>query len=161
MLRNLRKNKKGQSIFEFLVFVPFLLLLLQAFMRVGGAINGSINQQKHLRGYFYYKLKNSSYFPSLTDLGQLGQMNQVGYSAFGWNEKLVQNRNPKAPCYLLNSFFGEPIDTCGELTERSSQQSQFVRVYSVYGLCGAVYTLNNDGNWQHILSAAPNCVNTD
>ena len=73
----------------------------------------------------------------------------------------MQNRNPKAPCYLLSSFFGEPIDTCGELTEKSSQQSQFVRVYSVYGLCGGVYTLNNDGDWQYVFSAAPNCVNSD
>lgn len=156
-----KQKQKGQSIFEFLVFVPFLLLLLQAFMRVGGAINGSINQQKHLRGYFYYKLKNSSYFPTLSDLSQLGQISQVGYSAFGWNEELVQNRNPKAPCYKLSSFFGEPIDTCGELTERASQKSQHIRVYTVYGLCGGVFTLNNDGNWQNIASASPNCVNSD
>lgn len=155
------RNKKGQSVFEFIVFIPFLLLLLQTFLKVGGAINGSINQQKHLRGYFYYKLKNSSYFPSINDLKQLGSMSQVGYSAFGWSEELVNGRQPKAPCYQLNSFFGEPIDTCQEVTERAEGKSQFIRVYSVYGLCGPVYTIGASGNWQSVLSSAPNCANTN
>ena len=115
------KNQRGQSIFEFIVFIPFLLLLLQGFMKIGGAINGSINQQKHLRGYYFYKLKNSSYFPILNDLKSLSNMTQVGYSAFGWSEELVDGQQPKAPCYLLNSFFREPIDSCGELTEKGEK----------------------------------------
>ena len=160
MLRIL-KNKKGQSVFEFLVFVPFLLLLLQTFLKVGGAINGSINQQKHLRGYFYYKMKNNSYFPTVNDLEQLGGMTQVGYSAFGWSEELVGGKQPKAPCYKLSSFFGEPIDSCGEVTEKSEGKSQFVRVYSVYGLCGGVYTMSNDGRWQGVSSASPTCANSN
>ena len=42
-------------------------------------------------------------------------MTQVGYSAFGWSEELVGGQQPKAACYQLNSFFGEPIDTCRSL----------------------------------------------
>ena len=134
------KNKKGQSIFEFLVFVPFLLLMVQVFMNVGGAINGSINQQKVVRGYFYHKLKNSSFFPSKGDLNQLsGGITTVGYSAFGWSEELVDGRTPKAPCYLLNSFIGDPIDTCEEKPESGEAKSQYVRIYSVYGLCGGIF----------------------
>ena len=154
-------NSKGQSVFEFIVFIPFLLLLLQTFLKVGGAINGSINQQKHVRGYYYYKLKNSSFFPSVNDLKQLSSMTQVGYSAFGWSEELVGGQQPKAACYQLNSFFGEPIDTCRELTERAEGKSQFIRVYSVYGLCGIVYTVGSEGKWQSVFSSAPNCSNTN
>lgn len=157
----LKKNNKGQSIFEFIVFIPFLLLLLQAFLKVGGAINGSINQQKHLRGYFYYKLKNSSYFPSLNDLEQLSGMTQVGYSAFGWSQELVGGKQPKAPCYLLNNFFGEPIDSCGEVTERAENKSQFIRVYTVFGMCSGVYVINGEGNWNYVDSSAPSCANSN
>ena len=155
------KNKKGQSIFEFIVFVPFLILMLQVFMNVGGAINGSINQQKSLRGYFYYKLKNSSYFPTLGDLKNMdGGMGRVGYNAFGWNTELVGGKKPKAPCYLLNSFFGEPIDTCEELSEKAEGKSQYVRIYSVYGLCGGPL-VRNDTKWQFVYSSSTSCTNSN
>ena len=154
------KNTKGQSVFEFLVFVPFLLLMLQVFMKVGGAINGSINQQKHVRGYFYYKLKNSSHFPILADLYNFKSITQVGYSAFGWSEVLIDNK-PKAPCYLLRSFFGEPIDTCEENSAKAEGKSQHVRVFSVYGICGASYSVNNSGGWQHNSSVAGGCINSN
>ena len=67
-------------------------------------------------------------------------MTQVGYSAFGWSEELVNGQQPKAPCYQLNSFFGEPIDTCRELTERAEGKSQFIRVYSVMVFVGSIHS---------------------
>lgn len=161
MLKRL-KNNKGQSIFEFIVFIPFLLLMVQVFMNVGGAINGSINQQKTVRGYFYHKLKNSSFYPILSDLNQLdGGITQVGYSAFGWSKELVGGRTPKAPCYLLNNFFGEPIDTCEEITEIGEGKSQYIRVYSVYGLCGGMYNRSNAGGWDYLFNATSNCSNSN
>ena len=157
----LENNQKGQSIFEFIVFVPFLILMLQVFMNVGGSINGSINQQKAVRSYFFHKLKNSSFFPSLNDLTNLSGIENVSYSAFGWSKELVGGKQPKAPCYLLNNFFGEPIDTCDDLTEKGEGKSQFVRVYSVFGLCTGVFTKNDSGGWDYQYSISPTCVNTN
>jgi hypothetical protein len=46
-------NQEGQAVFELLIFLPFLLFLYTIYYTAGNAINGSINQQKAVRGYFY------------------------------------------------------------------------------------------------------------
>ncbi|MCY4523174.1 MAG: hypothetical protein OXB84_00400, partial [Halobacteriovoraceae bacterium] len=45
---------KGQALIELLVFFPFLILLIIAMLKLASAINGSINQQKAVRSYFFY-----------------------------------------------------------------------------------------------------------
>ena len=44
-------NRKGQAIFEFIIFLPILLILYGVLVSVSSAINGSINQQKATRGF--------------------------------------------------------------------------------------------------------------
>mgnify|MGYP001231508587 FL=1 len=40
------QNEDGQSIIEFLLFLPFIIMMYSVVMSLGSAINASINQQK-------------------------------------------------------------------------------------------------------------------
>jgi len=81
-------DQKGQSVFEFIIFVPFLVFLFTIFYTCGSAINGSINQQKAVRGYFYSLVKGNSYVIGTQDLDiyKSKSMSQVGFFAIGWSE---------------------------------------------------------------------------
>ena len=58
-----QERARGQALFEFIVFLPFLLFMLTIMFTVGNAINGSINQQKAVRRYFFTSTKATPPFP--------------------------------------------------------------------------------------------------
>ncbi|MEI8346210.1 MAG: hypothetical protein WCG27_02000, partial [Pseudomonadota bacterium] len=72
-----KKSQQGQSIFEFLIFFPFLLILFFSFSVVGGAINSSINQQKAARGYFFKMTRGNSRIPTAGDIKAVGEASSV------------------------------------------------------------------------------------
>ena len=49
-------KQQGQALVEFIIFLPFMLMMYTVVITLGDAINGSINQQKATRAYFYYRL---------------------------------------------------------------------------------------------------------
>ena len=61
-------NNEGQAIFETMLFVPVLLFFVAYIVRVGSAINSSINQQTVTRSYTYYLLKGNSKGNRTSDL---------------------------------------------------------------------------------------------
>ena len=101
----MKSNSKGQAMFEFIIFLPFVVVLFKMFLNIGGAINGSINQQKQLRGYFYYLNKGNSYFPDKHILEnelkrhflKLGSMLLVMLNN-------LKAKLPIAPCYKIEPF---------------------------------------------------------
>ena len=108
----MKNNSKGQAMFEFIIFLPFVVVLFKMFLNIGGAINGSINQQKALRGYYYYLNKGNSYFPDKKLLeDELSSFSQVGFYAVGYVEQL-NGEIPIATCYKIEPFFEEDFDKC-------------------------------------------------
>jgi hypothetical protein len=65
----------------------------------------------------------------------------------GWREKL-QDNSPLAPCYKISIPVAGPADDSCESDYTSSGDdrptTQFMRVGTVYGFCGATYV--RDGN---------------
>ena len=175
------KKQHGQSLFEFMVFVPFFILLLISLLKFGSSINGSINQQKAVRSYFFYLIKNNSTLPLFQDLGEyrdshgFGQPeHRVSFSALGWRmgnnpdigPDAHSNETSYSPCYELSSFtnasFGE---TCGRpggpSTPSVGNISQFIRIYTVFGLCSASYILNRNREWEEdFTSLRSRCIKT-
>ena len=149
------RNKKGQAMFEFIIFLPFVIVLFKMFLNIGGAINGSINQQKALRGYYYFTLNNKSYYPSLKTLGNFAGFQSVGFYALGFAEDLISDK-PVAPCYKLEPFFGEDIDECNR--KPKNNESQFIKPKTMYGLCGPQYVQQGAGNWQMVYTTPGSCT---
>jgi hypothetical protein len=142
-------NNKGQAIFEFLAFVPFLLGMLMVYLKVGSAINGSINQQKATRRFFYHLEKGNAFTPTgnLLFNQDFKSKQAVSYSAVGWNEELKNGSSPIAPCYPMPKFFSETDEKCEE-PKRGETKTLFIKVYTVYGVCGTNFVKN--GNlWAH------------
>ncbi len=148
------KKNKGQAIFEFIIFVPFMFLAYTVSINLMSAINGSINQQKVTRGYFYARLKGNSRAPNF---GELAEMQTVGASyagmlAIGWRDNPFADGEtgsdvPKANCYKVASLFGQSIlDTCEDKKDIGAPSS-FVRVKTVYGICGASYLVDQNGQF--------------
>jgi hypothetical protein len=138
------KNQKGQALFEFIFFMPFMLLLVTLFLTFGGSINGSINQQKATRGYFYSLLMNNSTAPTLPELQALKSLDSIGASIAGWTSELFGGVTPQATCYKLSTFMTSgPSDKCEDPRDPAARATNFVRIYTAYGVCSASFRKEN------------------
>ena len=143
--RELVKNENGQAIIEMVIFFPLLALLFMYFLNVTASINGSINQQKITRSYFFARLKNNSLYPFAHD-ARGSTWSYFGMSFIGWSEKFNNANEPLAPCYSAKvPFFSTDETSC---TDRySGNKTNYIRVGTVFGICGATYQLGNGGEY--------------
>ena len=150
-------NKKdGQALFEFIVFLPFIVIFLNLFFSISGSINSSINQQKATRGFYFRMIQNNSFIPDFNTLStRLGNVETASFYAIGYAEELVEGKEPKAVCYRVPTFMGEDIDNCDR--HGTGGKSQFVRVFTVFGICGPSY-LNDSGVWKYRPSSPGGCT---
>ena len=141
----------GQAVLEFILFLPFMIMMYFTILSIGNAINGSINQQKATRAYFYYRAANNSNLPRPRRAGDSAEPSNnwrtFGMQIMGWAEKFEDDSNPVAPCFKFNlPFEGGEDDSCDNPYTGTS--TQFIRVQTVYGICGATYT--TDGSNQKV-----------
>ncbi len=135
-------NQKGQAVFEMILFLPFLMFLYTIYYTTGNSINGSINQQKAVRGYFYTLVKGNSYvipFVELKHFRSLG-ISKVGFFSLGWDDHLT-NDKPFAPCFRFSSILkNKTTEECNSGEREAPDSSRFIRVFTYYGVCGPYYT---------------------
>lgn len=138
-------NQQGQAIFEMILFLPILIFLYTIYYTIGNAISGSINQQKAVRGYFYARIKSNSYVESLSELRahKSKGISWVGFNAIGWAQHLEESSNQaSAPCFGFSSLLkNETTETCEGSEREGERTSRFIRLFTVYGVCGATYTI--------------------
>ncbi len=133
-------NEDGQALFEFIAFLPFLLMLYSITLTISNSLNASINQQKSTRSYFYYLNQNNSRFPSAE---RPNNFSSFSMSIIGWAD-YYKGRTPVAPCFELQIPIGDiEGDECEEAY--SDEKTQFIRVGTVYGVCGASYLDSGNG----------------
>ncbi len=140
-----KSDEEGQALFEFIIFLPFLIYLFSIMVNVTNAINGSINQQKAVRGYMFNSIKGNAMAPTMEDL--LGTYQGGGIStgsafSIGWKERIEGGVSPYAPCFKFVRFLGSPTnETCDDPSGAEEElKSSYIRVFTFYGLCGATYT---------------------
>ncbi len=138
-------NRKGQAIFEFIVFLPIIIILYYLLITVSAAINGSINQQKITRGYFFQLNRYNSmsfYSQYLNNLAK-GGVKYVGMDIVGWTEKDVgTSHEPFAACYEMKLFSGKTEEKC---SDNYSATTNFIKPSTVFGVCGASYVVRANG----------------
>lgn len=129
------RNQKGQALIELIIFLPLMFLVYSLVAGFASAINGSINQQKITRAYFYYRIQNNSTIPiPERDMS----VSKTGMFFIGWREKFAQGDNPVMTCYKISLPLGQTDDkSCDEAYEENS--TQFIRIGTVYGVCGGTY----------------------
>lgn len=139
-----KNGEKGQALFEFIVFIPLILILLSLFMTINSALNASINQQKFTRSFFYNLNQNDSRLPNKNALDSIKGDGAMSASMFalGWRES-TKGAIPVAPCFKIKTFFGNPSEEQCSPGEKGKMTTQFIRVKTVYGICGATYMLNS------------------
>lgn len=144
------KKNNGQAIIEFLIFAPLFLILYTVTLNFFSAINGGINQQKIVRGYFYARIKGNSTLPQKSQLQAMqgkGSRN-IGMVAIGWRVNTFadgEEGSPEAPCYKITTLAEATApDACEDETEPESP-SKYIRLKTVYGLCSKSYEENDDG----------------
>ncbi|MCB9094549.1 MAG: hypothetical protein H6621_05715 [Halobacteriovoraceae bacterium] len=132
-------DERGQAILELIFFLPIMIILLSLLVSFGSSINGAINQQKVTRGYFYSRIKNNSLMPlnSHDDNAPYRSWRLFGMYFAGWMEKFDEGTDfPVQPCYKLNLPLEEREQNCQSYPGNSTN---FIRVGTVYGLCGTTY----------------------
>ncbi len=132
------KNQKGQSIFEFLIFLPLFVMLIGVFYSFGNSLNMSINQQKQVRGYFYHLLKGNSYGISYNNLLELKNtgIRKVGMFSLGWRIKETANgKKSFSACTKIVSSLSGGEEECDSNTRVAEGSSKFVRAFTMYGIC--------------------------
>ena len=136
------KNQKGQALIELIVFLPLIITLYSVIGGFASAINGSINQQKVTRAYFYYRVQHNSTIPGPKVSNNFNTWKVFGMYFIGWREYFVGS-SPVMPCYKISiPFKDSPEDKCEE--RYTKDETLWVRVGTVYGICGATFL--NDGN---------------
>jgi len=149
----LKHHTEGQALFEFLIFTPLFLGLIALMISISGSINGGINQQKAVRGYFYNILKGNSYVESSFDLKLLqNSIKTIGFFALGYQEKSM-GVVPYAPCYRLHMFGQKDGEGC-DTPQTGDGKTEFIRVMNMYGVCGA--TLSRVGGGGDYINAFEN-----
>ena len=140
-------NEEGQAFFEMIVFVPFMLYLFSLIITFGNSVNGSINQNKILRGAYYHLLNHNSMAPrkdfleSLQDAG----VGNVGMFVLGYQEA-KQEDLAIAACYRVNKVFGGTVDEqCSDPPPAGEEGTNQIRLYTFYGLCTASFSANGGG----------------
>lgn len=141
-------NKQGQALFEFIIFLPFYFLLFAVIVTLSASINGSINQQKVTRSYFHFLTKNNSMIPNKESLAELNVrgINTVGYFAIGWQD-YPEGTVPIATCYKISQLAtGTLNETCEDVSGLTEDEKKtgFVRPYTVFGICGGVFSFRDD-----------------
>lgn len=142
------QNEEGQAIFELLVFLPVFLFLFVVIYNIGNSLNISINQQKASRRYFYYLQKGNSFLPRMNILQEwknrgfkYSGLDMIGYRDY------TDGETPVAPCFKFPSFLtGETDETCDEPSEGEGE-TNFIRIMTVYGICGETFRLSDQGHW--------------
>ena len=141
----MKENEKGQALLELIIFLPLMFTVYAIITGFANAIFGSINQQKATRAYFYYRVQNNSTIPRRPPQGV--SWTKYGTYFVGWREK-VQDERPLQPCYRISIPVANATDdTCdAEYTASGDDNpsTQFMRVGTVYGFCGATYVRANN-----------------
>lgn len=137
----MKNNENGQALIEFLMFLPLLLIMYTTTVSIGNSINGSINQQKVTRGYLYNRILNNSTIPKPSSSDQsFKRWRRFGMFFIGYSKE-KRGQEPYAACYKLKLPFSNGETSCERYNKTSTS---FVRVETVYGLCGNTY-FNNGG----------------
>jgi len=142
-------NENGQALFEMILFIPFLLFLYTIYYSAGNSINGAINQQKAVRGYYYISIKNNSYvntFPELEHLKDLG-LKKIGFSAYGWSDHFGgSSQETFGTCFKFSSLLQNGTnEDCNSSEREEVGSSHFVRIFTYYGVCGPTYIADSKG----------------
>jgi len=133
-----KPNQSGQALIELIVFIPLILTIYSVIGGFASSINGSINQHKITRSYFYYRIQNNPYMPG----PKVAQENWKLFGMFyiGWRSKFASGggEQPLMPCYKISiPFKDKPQDECED--PYTQDTTLYLRVGTVYGLCGQTY----------------------
>jgi hypothetical protein len=132
-----KNNQKGQALIELIIFLPLMFIFYSMISGFANAINGSINQQKIARSYFYYRVQNNSTIPKPDAEGTFANWQLFGMFFIGWKD-YFENQKPVAPCYKLTvPLQANSSDKCE--TEYTTPSSLYIRVQTAYGVCGSTY----------------------
>ena len=138
-MRDILKQDKGQALIELIIFLPLMFTLYSVISGFANAINGSINQQKIARSYFYYRVQNNSTIPR-PDLVSRSHLSWSRFGMFyiGWKDYFLNETSPVMPCYRISiPLKAAPTDKCED--RYTETNTLFIRVGTVYGMCGATY----------------------
>jgi hypothetical protein len=142
MKKHSLKNQSGQALIELIIFLPLMFMMYSMISGFANAINGSINQQKITRGYFYYRVQNNSNIPKPDEDKTYNSWRMFGMFFIGWKDYFSNGNTPIMPCYKLSiPLKAADADKCEDRYVNST--SQFIRVGTVYGICGATYGTMN------------------
>ncbi len=140
-------GQRGQALIELIIFLPLIVSLYSVIAGFANSINGSINQQKIARAYFYHRLQNNSTFPGPGQVEERVYQNWRLFSFFfiGWKESFKgggeEEGSPLMSCYKVNvPFRNSPTDKTDKCEDSYKEaRSLWVRVGTVYGACGETY----------------------
>jgi hypothetical protein len=142
------RGESGQALFELIVFLPFMLFFFMVMVSIGNSINGSINQEKATRRYFFYLAKGNSRLPDTFDLNEYknnGVIN-VQQAALAWSAKRLGAKDNYGGCYQINSLFDSDLSDECDAPAIEDSKTRFVRVFTAFGVCGTSYSLNSGTN---------------
>lgn len=133
-------DQRGQALIELIIFLPLIFTLYGLIGGFANAINGSINQQKITRSYFYFRAQNNSSMPKPSGALSFQSWKRFGMFFIGWSDREIDENSPQpySACYQISfPVEGAASDKCENPYNKIT--TQFIRVGTVYGTCGNTF----------------------
>jgi len=141
-MKKINKDQRGQALIELIIFLPLIVTLYSVISGFANSINGSINQQKIARSYYYYRIQNNSTTPSPLSVPSFESWSYFSVFFIGWRDYVKGGGSPIMPCYKVSiPFKDSPNDKCEDSYQ--NDKSLWVKVGTVYGTCGATFFHSN------------------
>lgn len=167
----LGRNESGQALFEFIFFLPFMIIFYTTIVHIAGAINGSINQQKVVRNIFFARLKGNPTVPAARLAVRLAQDQNVQYMgmySFIWAvraESSGVDQTPIAACYNIPIYGIQDPEECDTARpDPDDNSSPNVIVKTGFGICGMSYRIDPQNgfvrDYTDRVTSAGGCTNT-
>lgn len=127
-------SNQGQSLLEFLLFLPFVIGIIVVMIRMNSAIQISIVNQQYARAYLLQLAYNSAYYPTISLQQDMTQrrLNQIVMGISSNTPNTVTDYSPAAPEQLVarNNQISAPNTPKEEPATRA-----LVRVRNTATLC--------------------------
>lgn len=142
-------RNQGQAIFEFIIFIPIMLIFYGVMVSISSAINGSINQQKATRGFVFGVIKGNPTIPPRVLIKENFKQEGIrlqGMFAYLFGDRISEGDTPQpyATCYRVPTYGKGDPEECDEALELSDKSSPLIRVKTAYGLCGTTYRIDQN-----------------
>lgn len=146
----LRDQRRGQTLLEFLIVLPLILVFIKITLKVNAASQISINNQKALHSKILDLASNSPFFPRIANHEVSFVKKNRNFMTIGMVAGPFDDANPATQIAPIHEISRDPATQAIKGPPgQEARSTTGVRVRTSAGMCPQVIAINVNGRWDH------------